>query len=327
MKSYLTKKLTAAILAAAMIIGQAMPAVAMTIATRKENTDFTNVYAYNLTNQATYAKQIPEDADYSKGIYILDDLGNVHLAADSEHIYAGGLGIDNQYYDESGNRVNCLSYIKNKYYTKYLQTGENSSVRFENKADMTLFMYYYIMEYATNQSLAYTYTHYDNAKYVDLNKTEITKFPTTLSEAYQNAVAEDVAKIDLTKPFNERLIQAVNLTYDRFTYDETYTDADINQAITDKKGVCFHFAKYFNSLMKTLGYETGYEIGCMNGQQNPNNIHVWNTIKDPEMGKTYYADTTAPANSENLINDPFAYLSVYTPAGIKSEYVKKIGDK
>ena len=322
------KKILAAVLAATLTIGSAMPVMAaQTVAMTKEKGTWETEYAYNLATKQNYIGEIPEDADYSQGIYVMDNMGQIHLAADKDHIYVGGFGMDGQYYDPDGNRMNAMEYIRRKYYPKYANAGEEQSIAFRGKTDMTLFVYWYEMEYASGQGVTYNYTYHNGSKEVYLKKSELSKYPTDFGEEYQSAIVEDAGKIDNTKPFTERVMDAVELTNARFTYDRTYTMTDINQALADGKGVCFHYAKYLHGLLEAMGLESGYEVGSMDYAEDPSNMHVWNTVKDPETGKTYYADATFPINSKLLLEDPFIYLSRYTPAGVGSGYVGRVGEE
>ena len=64
----------------------------------------------------------------------------------------------------------------------------------------------------------------------------------------------------------------------------------------------------------------------MDYAENPRSMHVWNTVKDPATGKTYYTDATLPVNGKLLLEDPFIYLTRYTPAGIGDGYVGQVGE-
>lgn len=262
-----------------------------------------------------YLGALRDDTDYTSGVYVLDELGNKLLANSENTVYANGLAKDGLLYNKDGKQLNTLEYIKNKYYPRFAAASDNEDVIFENEKEMRIFMYWYEMECATRQGMSYAYKQYSDGNRVSIRKTEFSKFPTELGETYQKALAEDAAAIDMTRPFTEHIMQAVTLANARFTYDLSSQDLTMDEALANKKGVCYHYAKYLNGLLTAIGVETKFEVGTLSTSES-GYLHVWNTAKDPETGITYYLDPSSVLTTQNLIKTPITYLSNYTQIGI-----------
>lgn len=311
----LKKHITAILLTATLLLGQAMPAVAASRVAVGLEKNYTAICARNLATNENYLEGLPENADYSEGIYILDDLNNKLLANAKDIVYANGIAKDGLYYDENGVQLNTLEYIKNKYYPQFKNATSDTYITFDTETEMRLFMYWYELEVSSSQGLSYSYQKFDNQKGIKILKSEILKFPTNLEEAYQAAVTEDVAKIDRTKSFTDQIIQAATLASDKFTYDRESTSIDVNDALANKKGVCYHYAKYLNGLLKAMGLETKFEIGSLTGSSS-GILHSWNTVKDPETGKTYYLDASSIVLTRAMVKEPWFYLANYSQIGV-----------
>ena len=317
----LKKHVTTTLLIAVLSLSQVIPAMAFGRSAYSLEKTYDVLCAKVIGQNRNYIGALQDGADYSNGIYVMDTLGNKLLANAEDTVYANGLAKDGLLYDAEGRQLNTLEYIKNKYYSKFEAASDETYITFENEKEMRIFMYLYEIECATSQGISYTYKQYSNNENVSIKKSEFSKFQTELGETYQKAVAEDAAAMDMTKPFTERIMQAVMLTTAHFTYDLSGQNFTMEEALVNKKGVCYHYAKYLNGLLTTIGVETKYEIGTL-GLSDAGYLHVWNTAKDPDTGITYYLDPSSTRTTEAIIKSPIIYLSNYTQIGITGSWDK-----
>lgn len=319
---------TAIVLLSSTMHSGTMPAyAAQSAATLKSAQDITVEGSYSIRDHVNYTADTPVDSlDYSGGMYLYDSNGLIHYTTTPELMYAGGIADDGQYYDSDGVQVNSLEYISKRYKAAFQRASGNELIQFQSLSHLKLFMYWYTNQYASSQGVEFTYHHGDNG-HVSIAKSEFEKYPTTFGDAYKASVAADAATIDRSLPFKEQLEQAIRLAHNRFQYDISYTTTDINQALEDGRGVCFHYAKYCRDILSSIDIDTQYLVGSCNANKNPDKIHVWLSAKDPETGKTHYLDPTDLFSGMLLFNAPELGIWNYTQAGINDAYIGRAGEQ
>lgn len=315
-------------LSSAISLGSVTAFAAQSAATLKPVQDLVIEGLYSVQNHTNYTADASADSlNYPGGVYLYDDNGLIHYTTAEGSIYAGGVADDGQYYDADGVQVNSLEYIGKRYKGAFQRASGNQMIQFQSLSHLKLFMYWYIHQYASSQGIEFTYHRGDNGK-VSIAKSEFEKYPTTFGDDYKAAIAADAAAIDLSLPFKEKLEQALRLTHNRFQYDLSYTMTDINQALADGRGVCFHYAKYCHDLLASINIESQYLIGSgnTNSKKDPSVIHVWLSAKDPDTGKTHYLDPTDLFAGMLLFNAPELGIWNYTQAGINDAYIGRVGE-
>lgn len=318
---------TITLLSSAVNLGNMTVFAAQSAATLKPAQNLTIEGSYSIRNHINYTTDISADSwDYPGGVYLYDDNGSIHYTTAPDLMYAGGIADDGQYYDLDGVQVNSLEYISKRYKGAFQRASGNELIQFQSLSHLKLFMYWYTNRYASSQGVEFTYHRGDNGR-VSIAKSEFEKYPTTFGDTYKASVASDAATIDCSLPFKEKLEQAIRLAHNRFQYDLSYTSTDINQALEDGRGVCFHYAKYCHDILSDIGIESQYLVGSCSANKNPDNIHVWLSAKDPETGKTHYLDPTDLFAGMLLFNAPELGIWNYTQAGVNDAYIGRAGEK
>ena len=316
-----------------MSVGMSLISIFPTFATQtaaslKSSEGITTESFYSLSSHQIYSQDISIDDSitYSGGVYLYDNNGRVHYTTAPNAMYAGGVATDGQYYDLDGTQINSLEYIGKRYSPAFKKATDSQRIQFQNLTHLKLFTYWYIMHNATSQGVIYNYWHDDNGR-VSMEKSEFSKYPTELSEYYKNCIATDATEIDHALPFKEQLRQAINLTNKHFKYDLSYTEIDLNQALEDGKGVCFHYAKYCHDVLNVAGFESEYLVGSSNAGKDPNSMHVWLSAKDPGSDKMYYMDPSNLVSSMLLLDHPESEIWSYIQAGVNDTYISLVGER
>lgn len=226
-----------------------------------------------------------------KGCYALDkNTGEIYFAPDGENFTAGKVGLDGCYYQADSKQANSVTYIRDKYLDVYDSLSPNEELIFDSKQETNLFVCWLQFERATSQGLSYTINPRSDGT-VAVKKSELQKLESSIVEdgAYQNVVLQIARLIPSDYSIEEKVNYATVQTANAFVYDMAYERRTMEEAVQDKKGVCYHYAMLLHSILSELSIESEFVVGY--GEQ-PYQAHVWLKIFDSEQNKWIYRDPT-----------------------------------
>ena len=236
-------------------------------------------------------------------LYMTHD-GNVHFVnMDGTSIKNG---IKNGYvFDDTGKLINTGGLVFAKYKDKWYDANER--IEFDSYDDAVTFIRYMQSVHGLDQDDHYISSD-GNGKYsfnkVSLkNIIEHTEAECNLFNAEVDRIYEESLRLSYGAPMitviADSVRRAVLMSY---TYDENYTRENMTKVITDKRGVCFHFAKIILNTLKKHGIDAEYEhLYTNHGADN----HVVVQYRD-ESGNKKYIDSSLCY----LMTD--TYLDIYS---------------
>lgn len=183
-------------------------------------------------------------------------------------------------FDRSGKMINPVfeNSDQNQELSKLFEEGKTLS--FSNKQSFLNFMEYYIIHYRLNDSNGdYSYSinndeytiKLDDSKRYDREK---------LKAQIRKQLGPLVGNTDY-----EKILYGCKL-FDDWNYDLNYDKTSLQQALTDKTGVCSHYVKILSVLLEDAGIEYENMAGkYINGQ-----MHTW--LRCRVDGKWVYVDPT-----------------------------------
>lgn len=259
--------------------------------------------------------------DVSGQGYVIDADGKVYFMNADGTVVANGVAPDQCVYDENGVQVNTFSYIGEKYKQTFEDTPDGGTIRFDSVGEALLFIQWYQITKGSEQGEQY-YVLFDSYEAqlngqgpVCLYKSDFKKTRRGYGDCYFATINEIAGQIDPSMEFEDQINEATRLVANTFDFDLTYKCKNLEQALEDRKGVCYHYAKLLNGVLDKIGIESEYMIGKYNNGQ----MHVWNCIRDAS-GKRYYRDATATRIGIDTgvfaVNTYSSYLMCYRMCGL-----------
>lgn len=262
------------------------------------------------------AKETIGSLDRKKGIYLLDEKGNVFYQTPDGVIFQGGIAPDGYAYDENGVQRNTLTYIRDKYLEKFQELGDGDTIVFDSEKEERLFLQYYQLEYAIEQGKEIFYTYEADGK-AAVRKGDISSMKSERGDAYNQKLAELAASLNACGTMDEKIEQGAELVSEVFQYDENYLLKDMNQAVKSKRGVCYHYVKLLHDAYEQAGIASEYMIGQFRTSEG---VHAWLKVFNSDEQRYVYVDPTAMNQDRNgalfRYAIPAAYLDAYRPAAI-----------
>ena len=255
-----------------------------------------------------------------KGCYALDkSTGEIYFAPDGENFTAGEIGLDGCYYQADGKQANSVTYVRDKYLDTYDSLPPGEELVFDSRQEVNLFVCWLQFERATLQGLSYTMNQRTDGT-VSVKKSTLQKLESSIVEggAYQNAVRQIAGLVPSDYSIGEKVNYATAQTANAFVYDMAYERKSMEEAVRDKKGVCYHYAMLLHSVLSELSIESEFVVGY-NGQSDM--THVWLKIFDSDQGKWIYRDPTKTSNDLQAglftVNNYGVYLDSYRMMNVK----------
>ena len=288
---------------------------------KKVNLSINNIIGtYSVNNKETTIANSETAAatlslDTSNGLYLYDKSGNVYYQDTDGQSYIDGLAPNHYAYDKNGAQMNSLYAVRDKYIVKFNSASASDAIVFDSFKDRDVFISWYQLEVGIEQGnvIHWSRTADNKAK---IRKQEFLKIPSTKDPEYTKKVASIVNKLNEYPSQNEKILKATELVANTFTYDCDYMTLDINKAVKDGKGVCYHYAKLLHDVFDAAGIKNELMLGSTSMS---NRSHVWNRAYDDENNTWVYAD----AITKNIyattakINKLDAYLGYYFQATLE----------
>ena len=254
--------------------------------------------------------------DLSKGVYLLDEKGNIYYRDSDGKFFQNGSAPDKCLYDEHGVQINTLNYIRDKYYDTFVSLDPAAQITFDNENEENLFLQYYQLEYASEQGKEIFYSNAGGGK-ISVRKSDITNMKSDKGSAYTDKVAEIAGSLAGCQTTEEKIMKAAEQASEAFTYDANYLLKDINQAVRDKRGICYHYTKLLHDVLKEAGIQSEYMVGHLKKSEG---MHAWLKVYNEEEEKWVYVDPTSMnqdmAAAMFRYDIPAAYLDAYSQAEI-----------
>lgn len=226
-----------------------------------------------------------------KGCYALDkNTGKIYFAPDGETLTAGQVGSDGCYYQADGTQVNSLTYVRDKYLAAYDELPADGELTFDSGQEAILFVFWIQFERATAQGMSYT-VNYKPDGAATIKKSELLQMESVKEEggAYQNLVQQIVKIIPSDYTIEDKVQYATIQVANTFTYDKSHEQSSMEEAVRAKRGVCYHYAMLFHSVLSELSIESEFVVGYVD---HSGMTHVWLKIFDTEQNKWIYRDPT-----------------------------------
>lgn len=258
---------------------------------------------------------ISADKSNSASIYTCDAEGNIRCKAADGSYYVNGVGTDGYIYDENGIRLNTVEYIGRKYYERVKNASEEELIKFDNKTDADLFMHWFVLNQCQEQGWVY---HTINLKRggTAIAKSEIAEHATKTDErALNSKVDEIVSSISSDASEVTKINAAQRLVEQCFSYDQEALYLDMNDAIKEKRGVCFHYTKLLHSVLDRLGIPNSIVYGTLD-----NTAHCWNQCYAADIRKNIMLDATNVSKSDAVTtysSNPDYFFSIYNEATVE----------
>lgn len=260
-----------------------------------------------------------------KGRYALDkNTGEIYFAPDGDAFIAGQIGTDGCYYRADGTLANSLTYIRDKYLDAYNSLAADDELIFDSGQEANLFICWIQFERATSQGLAYMSNRKSDGT-VAIKKSELQKLESDMVKdgAYQNAICQIAGLIPSDYTIVDKVDYATVQTAKALAYDKDYEKKSMEEAVRDKKGVCYHYAMLLHAVLSELAIESEFVIGY--GDRS-GATHVWLKIYDPEQNKWIYRDPTKTSADLQAglftVNIYEAYLNSYRMMNIRQDSTK-----
>ena len=270
-----------------------------------EYTEFVNNLVYlrdlNTTNDGNHLKEINGYSyivDKNDNIcygYSYDEYGNLYYTEENSTtgILKSNVNQDGIWFDENGIYTNpsTIEIDKNKALSEeFEQTG---SVTFNSNEEVLNFLEYYSIQYRLyDEVFNYPIQNKSTSENGISTETHTITMPNE-SKYDRNAVLNNIHNTFIPlrgdTPY-EKLFDVCKQIKETMTYDLDYQHADLETAIINKRGVCWHYAKIAKVLLEDAGIQTEIMMGNLNG-----NGHMW--IRCFIDGKWCYVDPTATQTS------------------------------
>lgn len=225
------------------------------------------------------------------GCYALDkNSGEIYFAPDGETFTAGQVGSDGFYYQADGTQANSLTYIRDKYLTAYDALPADGELTFDSSQEAILFVCWIQFNRAIAQGMPYT-VNYKPDGAVAIKKSELQRMESVKEKGgvYQNAVQQIVNLIPADYTIEAKVHYATVQVANAFTYGKDYERRSMEEAVRDKRGVCYHYAMLLHSVLSELSIESEFVVGYAD---QSGMTHVWLKIFDTEQNKWIYRDPT-----------------------------------
>lgn len=126
---------------------------------------------------------------------------------------------------------------------------------------------------------------------IEIKKSELERMESAMEEggACQNAVREIADSIpsdySIEEIVNYATIQAAKV----FMYDSNYEKSSMEEAVREKRGGCYHYARLLKSVLTEVGIESEFIIGYADHSDISN---VWLKIRDEDQNRWIYREPT-----------------------------------
>lgn len=249
--------------------------------------------------------------------------GNIYFSPDGISFASNTIACDGCAYDSAGIQKNTLSYIRDKYITLYTLSNEEENIAFDSKQEAMLFICWLQLEKAGCQGIPYTITELSDGS-VTINKKDLLKIEEAGISQYSLDIAQDIADcIPDSYPLEQKVNAAMAQVALKMKYDKDYETRNMEEALREGKGVCYHYSKLLKSVLTKLGVESEYVVGYQNPQKQ---THVWLKIFNGENNRWIYRDPTQAAT--DLGNGLFTvsiyetYLGIYQMMPVRQDAKK-----
>lgn len=225
------------------------------------------------------------------GCYALDkNTGEIYFAPDGESFTAGQLGSDGCYYQSDGTQVNSLSYIRDKYLSVYDALPADGELTFDSGQEAILFVCWIQFERAIAQGMSYT-VNYKPDGAIAIKKSELQRMESVMEAggAYQSAIQQIANMIPSDYTIEDKVQYATVQVANAFSYDKECEKSSMEEAVRNKRGVCYHYAMLLHSVLTELSIESEFVVGYAD---HSGMTHVWLKIFDSEQNKWIYRDPT-----------------------------------
>lgn len=258
----------------------------------QELTDMANEFvSYNKTDIENDGLHIVNEngALYNKNRYeenikgwSYDNLGNLYYSNEDGVLLKDARNEDGLYFNEDGRLHNKYSDNLTGYLDMARRFERGDKVKFKRQEDLLDFFEYYSLNYKLLDYKCEYIVHQDNeGKYwASLDKNKIYS-----RDELRHKILDMFGTIDKDLSDYDKLLEVSKRIADNMEYDRSYIDLDLNKALTDKKGVCWHFTKIAKVLLEEAEVQTEVMIGFMD-----NESHMW--VRCLVDGKWLYSDPT-----------------------------------
>lgn len=262
-----------------------------------------------------------------KGNYAISyETGDIFYSEDSQTFFSSGIGGDGCIYDEEGKQKNTLSCIKDKYIGQFeaVDGSEPSGIlTFDSADELLLFIDWFQLEHMDHQGERWFYserTHLDGTKEIQIMKSEFEKRESEPGEVYRTAVDGIISQVrDADLSISDMSTCAQTLVAKAMVYDSAYRGETMDKAISDGKGVCYHYVKMMKDVLSGCGVESEILYGEVIDDESDDD-HVWLRVWDSDNNKWIYRDPTRASGT--IRNGLFSvdiydvYANSYRQAGI-----------
>lgn len=255
--------------------------------------------------------------------YALDkNTGEIYYTQDGENFVTGQIGSDGCYYQADGTQLNSLTYIRDKYLDSYDTLSEEEFMAFDSRQEANLFVCWIQLERATAQGLPYIVNTRSNGV-IEIKKSELQRMEAAMEEGgtYQNAVRKIADSIPSDYSIEEIVNYATIQVAKVFMYDSNYEKSSMEEAVREKRGVCYHYARLLKSVLTEVGIESEFIIGYAD---HSDLSHVWLKIRDEDQNRWIYRDPTRTSFDLQAglftVNIYEAYLNSYRMVSLLQDY-------
>lgn len=239
-----------------------------------------------------------------KGNYAISfETGDIFFSEDSQTFFSSGVGSDGCVYDENGKQENTLSYVRDKYIGQFESADENgpgSLITFDTKNELNLFLTWFQLEHMDHQGDLWSFTEkteLGGKKQFQIMKSSFENKASEPSEAYYAVVNEIADKVKAGSQLVDSMSAYAQVQVAQYmTYDSAYRNETMDKAVSDRKGVCYHYAKMMKDVLDACGIQS--EIIC--GEvinDGVDDSHVWLKVWDSDNNKWIYRDPTRASMS------------------------------
>lgn len=228
-----------------------------------------------------------DDTWVINGLHAIDAQGNIYFSENGEDFAKQMTAKDGCVYDENGIQKNTLKYVHDKYWDQYQSTQKTGKVVFDNQQEAYMFvMYLQLLGEAQGKNYHVFHT---SGKQISIPKEDLLEMEKQSDLSYIEAV-QNICR-DIKPASIEKMAETANLLVAQYlTYNEGYNCKTLAEAVKDKYGVCYHYAKLLHEVLNELGVQSEYMIGRT--EREIDTAHVWIKAWDHEANKWLYLDPT-----------------------------------
>ena len=228
-----------------------------------------------------------DDTWIINGLHAIDALGNVYFSANGEDFAKQEIAKDGCVYNENGIQGNSLQYVHDKYWDIYQNANDMDHITFDNQQEAYLFVMH-LQLLGEAQGKNYHVFHASGDR-ISIPKEDLLAIEGQKDLSYQEVI-QDICGQIVQAPVEKMAETANILVAQYFTYNEGYNCKTMAEAVRDKYGVCYHYAKLLHEVLSKLGIQSEYMVGWT---ERENDIaHVWIKAWDHEANIWIYLDPT-----------------------------------